>query len=260
MWDSVRSPDPVFTKSYTSPSGFEGTTINATYLVRRATELWGPAGKAWRHKVVSERFVDAAPILGRKAVIGKKAVLDKSGALQGHQDGIVGHEDFVIGHEVVCHFAGQLTYPGGVLDTVGSWPFVSANELGTVTDAEAPIKARTRALSKALSHLGFGADIFMGMWDDNDPPPAPAQAPKAPKTRAKPAAKSIGAGELPADGDWYAPLRAQITGAATVADLQTAWKTAQKEAKKRGDTLAYGLLKSANDSAAMRLSKPAAKA
>lgn len=34
-------------------------------------------------------------------------------------------------------------------------------------DPEAPKKAMTDALTKALSHLGFNADVFLGKFDDN---------------------------------------------------------------------------------------------
>lgn len=34
-------------------------------------------------------------------------------------------------------------------------------------DSDAPKKAATDGLTKALSHLGFNADVFLGMFDDN---------------------------------------------------------------------------------------------
>ena len=38
---------------------------------------------------------------------------------------------------------------------------------GPFTDEEAPKKSLTDALSKAMSWLGFAADIHLGRWDDN---------------------------------------------------------------------------------------------
>ena len=38
---------------------------------------------------------------------------------------------------------------------------------GSRNDTDAPKKAMTDALTKALSHLGFNADVFMGKFDDN---------------------------------------------------------------------------------------------
>jgi recombination DNA repair RAD52 pathway protein len=34
-------------------------------------------------------------------------------------------------------------------------------------DEDAPKKAMTDALTKGLSHLGFSADVFLGLFDDN---------------------------------------------------------------------------------------------
>ncbi len=39
--------------------------------------------------------------------------------------------------------------------------------LGKRIDTDAPKKAITDAVTKLLSQLGFNADIFLGMWDDN---------------------------------------------------------------------------------------------
>jgi len=43
---------------------------------------------------------------------------------------------------------------------------VLRSEKGKV-DEDAPKKALTDALTKALSHLGFSADVFLGLFDDN---------------------------------------------------------------------------------------------
>jgi|TARA_R100000084_G_C4655255_1_gene152409 hypothetical protein len=42
-----------------------------------------------------------------------------------------------------------------------------AEMFGKRTDTDAPKKATTDAITKLLSQLGFNADIFLGMWDDN---------------------------------------------------------------------------------------------
>lgn len=43
----------------------------------------------------------------------------------------------------------------------------SAEIAGARPDSDAPKKAMTDALTKALSHLGFNADVFLGKFDDN---------------------------------------------------------------------------------------------
>lgn len=42
-----------------------------------------------------------------------------------------------------------------------------AEIMGNKPDHDAPKKAMTDALTKALSHLGFNADVFLGRFDDN---------------------------------------------------------------------------------------------
>jgi hypothetical protein len=42
-----------------------------------------------------------------------------------------------------------------------------AEMLGNRADADAPKKATTDAITKGLSLLGFNADVFLGMFDDN---------------------------------------------------------------------------------------------
>jgi len=42
-----------------------------------------------------------------------------------------------------------------------------AEMFGKRPDADAPKKATTDAITKGLSHLGFNADVFLGLFDDN---------------------------------------------------------------------------------------------
>jgi len=46
-------------------------------------------------------------------------------------------------------------------------PIAGAAKLGGKDDSDAPKKAMTDGLTKGLSHLGFNADIFLGLYDDN---------------------------------------------------------------------------------------------
>jgi hypothetical protein len=50
----------------------------------------------------------------------------------------------------------------------GQTTFVGSNKYGPFTDEEAPKKSLTDATTKALSMLGFGGDIFTGLYDDED--------------------------------------------------------------------------------------------
>ena len=42
-----------------------------------------------------------------------------------------------------------------------------AEMFGKRSDSDAPKKATTDAITKGLSHLGFNADVFLGLFDDN---------------------------------------------------------------------------------------------
>lgn len=165
LWNAVRTPDPAATKAFTRGGGFKGTATNAVYLIQRATELWGPMGGKWGVEIIDDRVIDGAPLLG------------KDGA--------------VIGRELLHVIRINLRHPAGSVPGYGQTMLVGTNKYGPYTDEEAPKKSLTDALTKALSWLGFAADIHLGRWDDNkyvnqakavfsdqepDAPAAPAKA------------------------------------------------------------------------------------
>lgn len=81
-------------------------------------------------------------------------------------------------------------------------PVIGCNPLHTGQnrlDDDAPKKAMTDALTKGLSHLGFSADVFLGLYDDNkyvsdlrqngtQPKPAPQTPPPPPQQPTPPQA------------------------------------------------------------------------
>lgn len=141
LWDAVRTPDPAATKAFTRGGGFKGTATNAVYLIQRATELWGPMGTKWGVEIVDDRVIEGAPLLGK--------------------------DGSVIGRELLHVIRINLRHPGGLVPGYGQTMLVGANKYGPYTDEEAPKKSLTDALTKALSWLGFAADIHLGRWDDN---------------------------------------------------------------------------------------------
>ena len=131
LWQSVEKTDPKYTKAFSKAGGFSGTAINATYLIRKATEQWGPIGSTWGALVEDERYVEGA-------------------------------EGTII-HVLRIRFR----HPGGEFNSYGQTTFVGKNKNGPFTDEEAPKKSLTDAITKALSMLGFSADVFLGLYDDN---------------------------------------------------------------------------------------------
>lgn len=142
LWNKVRTPDPGATKSFSRTGGFKGTATNAVYLIQKATELWGPMGGNWGVDIVEDKTIQGAPI-----------ILVEGGP--------------VVGHELLHVIRINLRHPGGVVPGYGQTMLVGKNKYGTFTDEEAPKKSLTDALTKALSWLGFAADIHMGLWDDS---------------------------------------------------------------------------------------------
>jgi len=131
LWQAVEKTDPKYTKSFSKAGGFSGTAINATYLIRKATELWGPMGSIWGPEITDEKYVEGA--------------------------------DGTIIHVLRINFK----HPQGEFPSYGQTTFVGTNKNGRFTDEEAPKKSLTDAITKALSMLGFSADVFLGLYDDN---------------------------------------------------------------------------------------------
>jgi hypothetical protein len=140
LWDAVFKTDPKYTKEFTRGGGFKGTATNALYLIHKATELWGPMGGQWNVEIVEEKMLEGAPLMAGESVVG---------------------------HELIHCVRINLRHPGGAVPAFGQTTFVGKNKYGFFTDEEAPKKSLTDALSKALSWLGFSADIHMGLYDDN---------------------------------------------------------------------------------------------
>lgn len=145
LWKSVEKTDPDATKPFQRGGGYKGTAIKPMYLIKKATQQWGPIGARWGCNIVSDELLDGSPIVVGGAVVGHtkihKIVID---LWYPSPDGTVGHA------------------PG-----VGVTEFCGQRRSGdTYTDEEAPKKSLTDALTKALSWLGFAADVHMGRFDD----------------------------------------------------------------------------------------------
>lgn len=140
IWQAVERTDPAYTKNFSRGGGFSGTSINATWLARRATETFGPMGIGWGVDIVAEDF------------------------LPGHALNEAGEKSVI--HRVQVKLWYVLEGQRGEVTHFGQTTFIGANKHGLFTDEEAPKKSLTDATTKALSMLGFGGDIFMGLYDD----------------------------------------------------------------------------------------------
>lgn len=134
LWNKVCKTDPRHTKQVNQRGGF--TSIDAMYQVQRATEQFGPAGYGWGYEC-THSIAD----FGVHGVLAFcDVVLWWSNSDDEHAPA------FKIGPVRGCN--ALITDKGRL-------------------DEDAPKKALTDALTKALSHLGFSADVFLGLYDDN---------------------------------------------------------------------------------------------
>lgn len=145
IWEQVQETD----QEHTAKSNFDGrtvTSINGTYIVKRATEIFGPLGHGWGYEIEEESFTKGAP------------------AQRDGQD---------LGHEIMHTLRVQLWYMlDGERCTIthyGHTPYVRMTlSYGLKTDFDAPKKSLTDAIKKCLSMLGFSADVFLGLYDNDD--------------------------------------------------------------------------------------------
>jgi len=126
-WDQLKKTDPRFTKRINKGFG-EITTIDPQWQIMKMTEVFGPVGIGWAYNV-KYTYTD-------QLVFAEVSVWT--------EDNVSSND----GYGPVCSVQ-KLWRKTGALDD------------------EAPKKAMTDAMTKALSHLGMSADVFLGMFDNS---------------------------------------------------------------------------------------------
>jgi rubrerythrin len=144
LWKSVEETAPGFTKTG-DLDGRKVTSINGTYMVKRATEAFGPIGKDWGYEIEDEQFQPGAQIKHGGEVIGHAVMHTLKVRLWYMQDDKKCE---------VVHF--------------GHTPYIRGTHYGAMTDFDAPKKSLTDAIKKCLSMIGFSADVFLGLYDDTN--------------------------------------------------------------------------------------------
>lgn len=127
LWNNVKETDGTFTKKVNQRGGY--TAITPQYQIQEATKAFGPYGKGWGFESCD---LDFGSIESLGLVIVKAVFFYV-------QDGE------------------RFTFPIN-----NSWPV----KQGSRVDSDFAKKAETNTMGKALSKLGFNADIFMGQFDD----------------------------------------------------------------------------------------------
>lgn len=129
IWERNQETDPDYTKKATQRGGF--TSISPQYLLMKATEEFGPYGKGF-------------------------------GFERCHIDTSLMMETGLVMVDAVFFYVSdgeRFSFPIN-----NAWQALGLKDKRP--DAEFAKKAETNTLSKALSKLGFSADVYMGEYDD----------------------------------------------------------------------------------------------
>lgn len=127
LWNAVCTTDPKHTKN-ANVRGHKITSIAPQYQIMQATEQMGPYGGRWGFERIEFDYT------------------------------LVGVNGLVI-------LLGIFYYPDGKFPITASISAWRDNAM-TKPDIDFAKKVETDALTKALSKLGFAADVFMGSYDD----------------------------------------------------------------------------------------------
>ena len=130
LWDKVKKTDPAHVKKVNMRGGF--SSIAPQYQIQCATEQFGPYGKGWGFESCD---FDYSQLAVTRLVLVNAVFF------------------YVVDGE-------RHSFPIN-----NSWPVMSKKD---VVDDDFAKKAETNTMSKALSKLGFSADIFMGEYDNPD--------------------------------------------------------------------------------------------
>ncbi|EHD22102.1 MULTISPECIES: hypothetical protein [Brenneria] len=160
IWKRVQRTDPKYTKAL-SGAGFDGTSINSEYMIMRATEIFGPIGTGWGYRVLEEKMIPGAPLSetifdDNKKFVGTRLLRDADGSLISE-----------LNHSLkILFWYVTDTDNRAKIESYGATPYLMKTKNGIKADSEVVKKSLTDAIKKALSLLGFSADVWLGMHDN----------------------------------------------------------------------------------------------
>ena len=126
LWKVVEKTNPAYTKK-ANVKGNNITSISPQYQILNATKQFGPYGVEWGFKDMNIDYT----------------LMDKG----------------------LVSFKATFYFPRGEFETINSIQLYRDNAMTKIDDNFAK-KLETDTLTKALSKLGFNADIFLGKFDD----------------------------------------------------------------------------------------------
>jgi hypothetical protein len=151
-WDAVEKTDPKYTKA-ANVGGNKQTSINAVYMAKVATELFGPIGIGWGYEVAEERYENTRPVMVR----GESCleILMDGDSIVWEQNHTIRIDMWIQSREHVFTQFGHTKSR-----------YMKADGSKMIIDDEAPKKSLTDAMKKCLSLVGICSDVFMGEFDD----------------------------------------------------------------------------------------------
>ena len=150
LWKKVEKTNPKYTKN-ANVGGNKITSISPQFQIMNVTEQFGSYGSTWGFKNIDLDY----------SLVNVPFKREKSEGVYPNKK-IVGVEDAYMGLVV---FKATFFYPGGEFPIINSISLFTNNDMTKLDDNFAK-KVETDALTKAISKLGFNADIFMGKFDD----------------------------------------------------------------------------------------------
>ena len=147
LWESVEKTNPKYTKK-AKVGGNSITAISPQYQIMNATENFGAYGSTWGFKNIEFDYsITSTPVTLNVVDWNTKEVESINSIL-----GLVG-------------FKATFFFPNGEFEITNSIKIFTDNKHSKIDDNFAK-KLETDALTKALSKLGFNADIFLGKFED----------------------------------------------------------------------------------------------
>jgi len=150
LWHKVEKTNPAYTKN-ANVGGNKITSISPQFQIMNVTEQFGSYGSTWGFKNIELDY----------SLVGTMFKREKTEGVYPNKK-VVGLEDAIMGLVV---FKATFYYPDGEFPIINSISLFTNNDMTKLDDNFAK-KVETDALTKAISKLGFNADIFMGKFDD----------------------------------------------------------------------------------------------
>lgn len=141
IWDALSKTDPKHTKPFKRAGGFQGTAIKPIWLTKRLTEQFGPAGTGWGMSKPEFQVVAAA-------------------------DEILVFCTVSLWYKTAEATAPLADATCATVYGVGGDKVLTKRQSGPFTNDEAFKASYTDALSNAMKQIGMGADIHMGLFED----------------------------------------------------------------------------------------------